>query len=251
MTVLLRPLARFCLATGLLVAPGSSFGQAVPPPEQVPAPGAMASKPAPLVIPHNYAQWDKEIAAFEQADRERMPPRGGILFIGSSTIRLWKTLEEDYRGLPVINRGFGGSEIADSTHFADRIIFPYAPRQIVLRAGTNDLHNGRLPAEVAADFAEFVATVRTRLPKAEILYIAGNATPSRWSENDKIQATNQRIRAMALDMPFVAFIDAYDIALTSTGQGRPELFVADRLHFNPDGYKLLVERVRPYLPVPK
>ncbi len=251
MSAMLRPLAILCLATSLTCACGATRGQAVPPPEQIPAPGAPDIKPVPLVIPHNFAQWEKEIAAFEKADRTNPPPKGGILFIGSSTIRLWKTLEEDYRGLPVLNRGFGGSEIADSTHFADRIVFPYAPKQIILRAGTNDLHNGRLPAEVAADFAEFVRTVRTRLPKAEILFLGGNATPSRWSENDKIQATNKQIRELAVEMPFVAFIDTYDIALTPTGQGRPELFVADRLHFNPDGYKLLAERVRPYLPLPK
>ena len=152
----------------------------------------------------------------------------------------------------MVNRGFGGSEIADATHFAERIIFPHAPKQIILRAGTNDLHNGRLPSEVALDFAEFVATVHDRLPRTEILFIGGNPTPSRWSENDKIQALNKRIREMAVEMPFVAYIDVYDISLNpSSGRARPELVAADRLHFNPEGYILLAERVRPYLPVPR
>ncbi len=211
-------------------------------------PGAVLK---PAVAPHDYAKWEKEIAAFEAADHSNPPPQGGILFTGSSTIRLWKTLSTDYPGLPVINRGFGGSEIVDATHFADRIIFPYKPKQIVLRAGGNDIHDGRLPSEVAADFADFVATVHARLPRTEILYIGVNATPSRWSENDKIQSLNKRIREMAVEMPFVGYIDAYDLALTPTGQARPELFVADRLHFNPDGYYHLTERVRPYLPLAK
>ena len=205
----------------------------------------------PVAALHNYARWEKEIAAFEAADRENSPPTGGILFIGSSTIRLWKTLADDYPGLPVINRGFGGSEIVDSTHFADRIIFPYKPKQIVIRAGTNDLHDGRLPREVAADFADFVRTVHSRLPKTEILFIAGNATVARWSENDKNLAMNKKIRKMAVKLPRVAVVDAYDVALDSNGQARPELFIADGLHFNAEGYKLLAERLRPFLPKSK
>ena len=90
----------------------------------------------------DFEKWEKEIAAYEQADRTSPPPKGGLLFIGSSTIRLWKTLAQDFHQHRVINRGFGGSQIADSTHFAERIIFPYAPRMILLRAGGNDIHAG-------------------------------------------------------------------------------------------------------------
>ena len=205
----------------------------------------------PIAALHNYANWEKEIAAFEAIDRDKMPPTDGILFTGSSTIRLWKTLADDYAGLPVINRGFGGSEIDDATHFADRIIFPYKPKQIVLRAGVNDIHAGRLPNEVAADFADFVRVVHSRLPKTEIYFIAINPAPSRWGDVDKIRAMNKRVRKMALKMPRVGYIDAYDVGLNPDGSARPELFVADRLHFSPEGYKLLVERVRPYLPLPK
>src|SRR5437660_1738407 len=92
--------------------------------------------------PHNFAKWEKEISAYEASDRTNAPPKGGIVFIGSSTIRLWKTLPQDFPGYNVINRGFGGSEIIDSAHFADRIIFPYEPRMVLLRAGGNDLSAG-------------------------------------------------------------------------------------------------------------
>ena len=74
--------------------------------------------------PHNFDRWEKEIAAFEEKDKTNPPPKGGLLFIGSSTIRGWKTLEQDYPNHKVINRGFGGSQIVDSTHFAERVIFP-------------------------------------------------------------------------------------------------------------------------------
>ena len=174
-----------------------------------------------------------------------------MVFIGSSTIRLWKTLAEDFPDHKVINRGIGGSEIVDSTHFAERIIFPYEPRQIFLRAGGNDIHAGRLPEVVAADFAAFVEKVHARLPKTEIVYIFVNPAPARWGENDKYRDLNRRIREMALHMPRVSCVDAYDISLNSEGQARHELLVADKLHFNAEGYKLLAERVRPYLPMPK
>jgi lysophospholipase L1-like esterase len=201
----------------------------------------------PAARPHNYARWEKEISAYEAADRSSPPPKGAILFVGSSTIRLWKTLAADFPGHKVINRGFGGSEIRDATHFADRIIFPHEPRQIFLRAGSNDIHGGRLPREVAFDFAEFVRVVHDRLPKAEIVFVCINPTPARWSETDKARDLNDRIRKMAVEIPFVSYVDVYDISLGRDGRARQELFLADKLHFNSEGYKLLAERIRPYL----
>jgi len=229
-------------------------GSCSSPPSAPPAPeraAGVAPAAAPVsAIPHDFARWEKDIAAFEAEDRAHPPAKGGALFTGSSTIRLWKTLAEDFPGHAVVNRGFGGSEIADAAHFADRFIFPHEPKQIFLRAGGNDIHNGRLPEEVAADFAEFVRAVHARLPKTEILYISLAPSPARWSEKDKGAALDWMIRNMALRMPRVTTIDASDISLTPDGKARPELFVEDRLHFNAEGYKLLAERVRPYVWAP-
>jgi lysophospholipase L1-like esterase len=213
-----------------------------------PSPEQRIEAPLPATkSTHDFNRWEKEIAAYEASDRINPPPKGAALFTGSSTIRLWKTLSSDFSEHKVINRGFGGSEIVDATHFANRIVFPYEPRQVFLRSGGNDIHGGRLPAQVAADFAEFVRVVHERLPNAEIIYIAVNPAPARWGENDKYLALNKKIRKMAVKMPRVSFVDAYNISLATDGQGRPELFVADKLHFNAYGYKLLAERVRPYL----
>src|SRR4051812_30037494 len=157
---------------------------------------ARGQAPPSYAEARDYARWEKEVAAYEAADVKSPPPKGGILFIGSSTIRLWKTLAEDYPDLKVINRGFGGTEIVDSTHFADRLIFPHEPRQIFLRAGGNDIHAGRTPKEVAHDFSEFVRVVHARLPKTEILYIGVSPAPARWGESDKSLSGNR------LDNPF-------------------------------------------------
>lgn len=203
--------------------------------------------PRPYANARDYAKWEKEVAAYEASDRQTPPPKGGILFIGSSTIRLWKTLAEDYPDHKVINRGFGGTEIVDSTHFADRLIFPHEPKQIFLRAGGNDIHAGRTPSEVAFDFSEFVRVIHARLPRTEIIYIGVSPAASRWGESDKYRELNRMIRTMALEMPRVGFVETFDMVLSPEGQAVPELFVKDRLHFSPKGYKLLAERVRPFL----
>ena len=208
---------------------------------------ALGQEASPHDAKSNFAKWEKEVAAYEASDRQNPPPKDGILFIGSSTIRLWKTLADDFPNLKVINRGFGGSEIVDSTHFANRLIFPHEPKQIFLRAGGNDIHAGRTPKQVAADFAIFVRVVHARLPKTEILYIGVSPAPSRWAESDKYRELNRLIREMALDMPRVGFVDSFDMVLQPNGTARPELFVKDRLHFAPEGYQLLRERVRPFL----
>src|SRR5439155_916656 len=84
---------------------------------------------------HDFGKWEKEISAYEASDKTNPPPKGALLFIGSSTVRMWKTLPQDFPKAKVINRGFGGSQIVDSTHFAERVIFPYKPSKVFLRAG--------------------------------------------------------------------------------------------------------------------
>lgn len=198
---------------------------------------------------HNFARWEKEISAFEQRDRTNPPPQNAILFIGSSTIRLWSTLSNDYPHHQVINRGFGGSEVVDSTHFADRIVFPYHPRMIFLRAGGNDLAAGSSVEEVAANFKEFCETIHAKLPETVIAYIGWNPTIARWSQADKEKALNALAKDYIKDKPWLKYIETYDMVLGADNLPRPELFVQDKLHFSPAGYRLLVEKVRPFLPM--
>lgn len=196
----------------------------------------------------DYSKWEKEIAAFEQADRAGPPPKGGLLFIGSSTIRLWKTLAQDFPQHQVINRGFGGSQIVDSTHFAERIIFPYAPRMILLRAGGNDIHAGKSPELVFSDFRAFVAKIQERLPGTQIAYLALSPSIARWNEKQKGEALNKMILEYTRQVPGLKYVESDTISLGTDGKPRPELFVADKLHFSPEGYKLLAAAVRPHLP---
>ena len=197
-----------------------------------------------------FDKWEKEIAAFEANDHTNPPPKNGLVFIGSSTVRMWKTLAQDFPEQRVINRGFGGSEIVDSTYFAERVIFPYSPRMVLLRAGGNDLWGGKTAEHVFADYKEFVAKVQAKLPEAEIVFIALNPSIARWKQADKEKAVNSMIEEYTRGKPRLRYIETYDMVLGKDGQPRPELFIADKLHFNAEGYKLLAERVRPALPKP-
>ena len=187
------------------------------------------------------------MSAFERADEVKRPPQGAVLFIGSSTIRMWASLAQDFASVPVINRGFGGSEIMDATHFAPRVIFPYAPRAIYLRAGGNDLWRGREVEAVVADFRDFVGSVHAKLPATDIIFISLSPSPSRWQQKDRERALNQLIATFIQGKPHLRYIETFDLPLGPDGQPRPELFLADKLHFNVEGYKLLAAKVRPDL----
>lgn len=197
---------------------------------------------------HNFTRWEKEIAAYEQMDGTNPPPKVALLFIGSSTVRLWKTLAQDFPEHRVINRGFGGSQIVDSAHYAERIIFPYEPKMIFLRAGGNDLWAGKSPEQVFAEFKEFVTKVHAKLPETEIMFISLCPSVARLKQAGKEKALNTLVHEFARQTPHVKYIETYSMSLGPDGQPRPELFVADKLHFNVEGYKLLAELVRPHLP---
>ncbi len=192
-------------------------------------------------------RWEAEIRAMEAADAAAPPAKGGIVFIGSSSIRLWKTLADDFPGLPVVNRGFGGSQMADSTFFAPRILLPLEPRLVVVYSGGNDINAGRTAAEVEAAFRAFVARVHETLPATRIAYISIAGNPARWAQVDRVKDANARIAAFARTDPRLAFIDVFPHMLGADGLPRPEIFVADRLHMNAEGYKIWKKVVGPYL----
>ena len=214
---------------------------------------ACASTPAqpagPPLVPEQVssADWERDMQRFAAADAVAPPPKQAVLFIGSSSIRFWNTLATDFPGVPVINRGFGGSEIRDSTWYASRIVVPYAPRTIVLYAGDNDLASGRSPTQLRDDFHNFVARVRHDLPRVKIAYISNKPSPSRAHLLAAQREANSLIRQDMATMKRVQFIDIFTPMLDAHGQPREELFLEDRLHMNPAGYQLWKQVIAPYL----
>jgi lysophospholipase L1-like esterase len=195
-------------------------------------------------------RWEKDIAAFEKADRDNPPEKGGIVFVGSSSIRLWTTLAQDFPQHRVLNRGFGGSQMPDSVHFADRIVLPYEPRMVVVYAGGNDINAKRTPEQVAADFRTFVEKVRAKLPATEIAYISIAGNPARWAQVEQVKAANAMIEQYCRETPGLKFINVFPHMLGPDGLPRPEIFREDRLHMNAEGYRLWTRIVRDYLPSP-
>jgi lysophospholipase L1-like esterase len=193
------------------------------------------------------ARWERTIRAFETADSQSPPPPGAVLFVGSSSIRLWKTLPHDFPQYRVINRGFGGSQIADCTYFADRIVIPYQPSAIILHAGSNDLAAGKTPKRVFADFTEFVEKVRSALPATPIAFLSINPTPARWALAEKQKETNRLIRNYMAGKKGLAFIDLWEALLGPDGRPRADLHIADHLHPNAAGYKIRIQLVTGYL----
>jgi lysophospholipase L1-like esterase len=192
-------------------------------------------------------RFEAEIKAFEAADKTNPPPARAILFVGSSSIRLWKTLAQDFPHRKVINRGFGGSQIADSLAFADRIILPYKPKTVVLYAGDNDIAAGKSPEDVFADFKALTQKIHAKLPRTRIGFISIKPSPSRWHLVEKIKTANRLIAEFCGRDKRLVYIDVFTPMLRADGTPRPELFVEDKLHLNAKGYELWARIVAPHL----
>jgi lysophospholipase L1-like esterase len=193
------------------------------------------------------SKWEKDIAAFEQSDKTNPPPKAAILFLGSSSIRMWKTLAKDFPEHKVINRGFGGSEINDSVELADRIVFPYEPKRIIFYAGGNDINAKKSPEKVFSDFKAFVAKVHQRLPNTTISYISIAPNPARWAQIEQIKAANRMIENFTKSDPKLSFINVFPKMLGEDGNPLPDIYLQDRLHMNAKGYAIWTSIVGPLL----
>lgn len=216
-------------------------------------PGVCTSSPGALptllqVVPGqaSSAAWEQDVRRFESMDALDPPPAGAVLFIGSSSIRLWATLATDFPQVQVVNRGFGGSELRDSTWYADRLVIAHAPRQVLIYAGDNDLHSGRSPAQLREDFRAFVQRLRRDLPAVHIAYIANKPSPARLQLLEVQREANSLLRAEA-EASGVDYIDVFTPMLDAQGRPREGLFVADRLHLNQAGYALWKQVIAPYV----
>jgi len=192
-------------------------------------------------------RWERDVRAFEAADKTSPPPKGAVLFIGSSSIRLWKSLAKDFPQYNVINRGFGGSQIADSTFYADRIVIPYRPSVIILHAGGNDLAAGKTPRQVYDDFRAFVEKVHMAMPETPIAFVSINPTPARWAQAEKQKEANGLIKGYIESGNRLAYVNIWDALLGPDWQPRPDLHIKDRLHPNAAGDKIRAEIINKYL----
>jgi lysophospholipase L1-like esterase len=192
-------------------------------------------------------RFEPEIRAFEASDRAAMPAPNGIVFVGSSSIRRWTSLAADFPGLPVLNRGFGGSTFPEANRYVSRLVLPYRPRTIVLYEGDNDIATGRTPQQVLADYREFVRLVRGALPSARIVVVGIKPSPSRWQLADQQREANRLVREAVATDTLQSYVDVFAPMLGAGGRPEPALFVADSLHMTPAGYAIWRAQVAPRL----
>ena len=183
-------------------------------------------------------RFEDEIASFEAADRISPPSKGSVLFVGSSSIRVWPDLKADFPNIDVLQRGFGGSTLDEVDHYVPRIVLPYCPRLIVLYAGDNDLAEGRTPEQILADFKTFVGLVRPPMPTTRIVFVSIKPSTARVALLGKMREANTLVRQYIATDPSLTYVDVFTPMLGPTGVPRGELFQSDGLHMNAQGYAI-------------
>lgn len=194
----------------------------------------------------NPDRFASEISRFTDWDKQNAVPENGVLFVGSSSIRGWMTAEL-FPGLPVINRGFGGSHISDVNVFADKIVLPYRPAIIVFYAGDNDVAYGKSAERVFADYQQFIATVNESLPTTDVVYVPIKPSILRWEQWTEMARCNDMIREFSEKNKQLHYVDTATPMLGMNGTPEKRWFIEDGLHLSPEGYKMWSDLVKPIL----
>ncbi len=195
------------------------------------------------------APFTKEVEALVALDSRTHPKLGQILFIGSSSFTKWTDVGQYFPGYPILNRAFGGSTLPDVIHFADKVVFPHKPKQVVIYCGENDFAaDSKLPAYVVKDrFVYLFGLIRSKFPNVPIAYVSMKPSPSRWSMRSKFIAANHWIAEYCSQQKEARFIDVWDAMLGPDGRPKPDIFLSDNLHMNAKGYKIWKPIIEPAL----
>ena len=205
-------------------------------------PALAGSAEAPYPDPLRFAG---DIAAFTQQDQTAPPAPGGVLCIGSSSLRFWHdTMVADLQPLTLIRRGFGGSTMLDVLYYSDRIVVPYRPRAILLYEGDNDIEAGVSPERFLATVRQFREVLRAALPETRLYVIAVKPSPSRWHLWPQMAAANRLLEQLCAADPLLTYLDVATPMLGDDGQPRPEIYLDDTLHLNAQGYAIWTKVVR-------
>lgn len=206
------------------------------------AAGLAMAQPAP-----SPTRFQKTIDAYLESDKTAPPPRGGILFTGSSILFRWKNLKEQMAPLPVYNRAFGGSRTADILHYMDQVVLPYEPKIIVYYCGSNDVNAGEAAGSIAGRFREFVPRVHASLPGTKIFYVSINKAPQKRDRWNVVDAANRMVAEFTAGDSRLGFIDVNPALFDAQGEPRMELYLPDRLHFQDPAYGEFTRIIKPVL----
>ncbi len=195
---------------------------------------------------YDTSKWKADIDTFVKTDEANPAEPGGVVFVGSSSIRMWD-LAKSFPDKPYLNRGFGGSEIADSTHFFTELVAKHKPRLVVFYAGDNDIAGGKSAEQVHANFQAFAQKFSVQLPEARLVYISIKPSIARWQLADRMREANKLIAADCDKNDDFTFLNVWPVMLGEDGKPRKNIFLEDGLHMNETGYKLWVDLLTPHL----
>jgi lysophospholipase L1-like esterase len=190
-----------------------------------------------------------EIQEFKKQDSISFPPKNAILFIGSSSFQKWHDVQAYFPHETIINRGFGGSQLTDAINYANDIIIPYHPKQIVIYSGENDLaYSDTVSAKTVFNrVVTLFNIIRSSMPKEPIIYISIKPSPSRKNLMAKMEEVNRLIKFFLMTKEQAVFIDVYHLMLDKDGNPLPGIYVEDNLHMNAAGYHIWQKVIEPYL----
>jgi len=209
-----------------------------------------AAAPAASQASASAGRWEEEIAAIERADREDPPAPGGVVFLGSSNVRLWTTLDDDFTGLNPLRRGVGGARLSELAPQVSRLAVVARPAAVVVSAGGNDIAAGATPEEVRDAFVAVVNNLRRELPDVRIAFASIGPSTKRWSQWEQQQQANGLIRDfIAAQGPGsdMIFIDIAPAFLAADGTPAVEAFIDDQLHPSTIGNARRAAIIRPPL----
>ncbi len=190
-----------------------------------------------------------EIEHFKKLDSVQLPPKNAILFVGSSSFRKWEDVQSYFPDETIINRGFGGSELTDAIRYANDIIIPYHPRQIVIYSGENDLaySDSITPQIVLSRFKKLFNIIRSSMPAVPIIYISIKPSSSRQRLMPEMLVANTLIKQYLQTKRKTVFVDVYHKMLDEKGNPIADIFLDDNLHMNAKGYHIWQKAIEPYL----
>jgi len=197
-------------------------------------------------LAQNKPFWN-DIQKFKRQDSLLMPPKKGIVFVGSSSFTMWKDLEKVYKDYNAINRGFGGSTLKDANEYVEEIVLGYKPRQVVIYSGENDIASGTTADETFNRFSTLFDKIREELPKAKITYISMKQSPSREKFKAELTKANSLIKEYIEKQKKADYVDVNAKMLDNAGNPRPELFLNDMLHMKQAGYDIWIKEITPHL----
>lgn len=214
-------------------------------PSQPPSTPVVKNNTSPAIEKIN--RFLPEIQKFEEQDQANGLTNNGILFTGSSSIRMWNTLVKDMHPMPVLNRGFGGATIPEVLHFSGKYLFQHNPQIIVFYCGENDIAEGQTPETVLGSFKTFAKIIETRLPNSKLVFISMKPSIARWELWDKYKIGNELIQKFISGKSNMLYVDAGETMLTADGNVKKDIFIEDGLHMNAKGYEGWTQQMKPIL----